>query len=80
LEFNDCSKPNKEEINNPLFVVYMGLSDQRVEYKRKVYGIMEAMSDTGGFVASLYKSLNVVVYILCTARVNTKLIEIYFSG
>ena len=27
LAFKDCSKPSKDEINNPLFVVYMGLSD-----------------------------------------------------
>ena len=27
LAFNDCLMPNKEEVNNPIFIVYMGLSD-----------------------------------------------------
>ena len=70
----ECKIPSPELVNTPLFITYIGLSNNRVDYKKEIYEFTSFISDAGGFVASMYKFFNFMTFILCSIKVNTKLI------
>ena len=47
----ECVAPSKEDqMNETMFLIYMGQSSEGVEYKRVVYGVTKLLRDSGGFI------------------------------
>ena len=58
-----------------MYVIYIGAQKNGIRYQRMVYGILDLMSNTGGFLNSIFKVFSIVTGFMCTVLANSKLLQ-----
>ena len=56
-------------------MIYLGAQKNGVRYQRMVYGVLDLVSNTGGFLSGLFKGLGIIVRFVCTVLANSKLLQ-----
>ena len=59
-------------------VFYIGMQKDANFYERKEYGMMDLISNAGGFISAIFKGFMVMVTIINTTNVRSKLMYLIY--
>jgi len=59
-----------KEKNMPMFIVYLGITKSGMNFERIEYGMMQLISNAGGFINAIHKSIMAVIYFVCVMNIN----------
>ena len=58
---------------------YLGIQRDAHSYERKIYGLVEFITEAGGFLAFSYRVSVALVAVLCYTNVNSKLMYLIYK-